>query len=255
VWSSKWLAGMLALLLCAGCIARYVRIEQKGLTCAEAHQIALETVHKLGYHIDDTSKPAPNAPGMIAATREEGTSKQALLVQIFCTSAGAAVEAKTEGGGLAELSLPSEFKHTFETTAAARPPTRAAAESGLDVLLTPERGNAADLGVDLSDLGILPVSMRITNRTARVYRLKTTEVVLQTADGGRVTPLKLADVTARLSPAAGDALRQKVLTDRDVRPDETVTGFLLFPFNAYARARVVLIDRSSDEPEGFSIEF
>ena len=253
-WSGQ-VAGMAALLLCAGCIARYVRIEQKGLTCGEAQQIAIETVHKLGYHIDDVSKPGLNAPGMIAASREEGTDKRSMLVQVFCTTAGAAVEAKAEGGGLAEFSLPSEFKRTFETAAATRPPVRAPAEKGLDVLLTPERGNVAAVGVDLNDLGILPVSVRITNNTPRTYHFTTREVVLQTADGDRVEPSSVASISAQLPPASVDALRQKTLADRDIHPNETVNGLLLFPFNAYARARVVLIDRASDEPEGFSIEF
>ena len=48
--------------------------------------------------------------------------------------------------------------------------------------------------------------------------------------------------------------RVRVLDSR-IKPGETVSGFLLFPFKSFVRARVVLIDRASDEPEGFSIEF
>jgi hypothetical protein len=43
--------------------------------------------------------------------------------------------------------------------------------------------------------------------------------------------------------------------DQDIKPNETLTGLLFFPFNSYNRARVELIDKESDEAEGFSIEF
>ncbi|HVO22810.1 MAG TPA: hypothetical protein VMW56_04200 [Candidatus Margulisiibacteriota bacterium] len=33
----------------------------------------------------------------------------------------------------------------------------------------------------------------------------------------------------------------------------TLTGWLFFPFNSYVRARVELIDKQTDETEGFSI--
>ena len=246
-------AAFVALLLCAGCAGRYVRIEQKGLTCADAYQIAITAVRKMGYTIDQATKPAPSVPGMITASHEEGSNKQSMLVQVFCTSLGAEVEAKTEQGGLTQRSFPQEFKRTFEAAAAERPPVRAAPASGLDVLLAPERGDA--LGVDLSDAGVLPVSVRITNHTPRVYRFTVKDVVLQTVDGERVTPSALAGVAAKVPAVAADTLRPKVLSDRDIKPGEVVSGFLLFPFKSYARARVVLIDRASDEPEGFSIEF
>jgi hypothetical protein len=242
-------------LLCSACLGRYVRIEQKGLTCAEAHQIAIAAVRKMGYTINDSMKPSPGAPGMITAARESGTSKQGMLVQVFCTTLGAEVEAKMEEGGLAQLSFPAEFRRTFEAAAAARLPARAAAESGLDVLLAPERGNVAELGVDLSGVGVLPVSVRITNRTPRAYRLRVKDVVLQTGAGDRVIALQVAGVAAQVSPAAAEGLRRQVLADRDIKAGETVAGFLLFPFKSYARARVVLTEESSGEPEGFAIEF
>jgi hypothetical protein len=97
--------------------------------------------------------------------------------------------------------------------------------------------------------------VRISNRSARVYAFRVKDVVLKTEDGGRARPLGFQDIGAQLSPVDADRLQQKALTDRDIQAGETMTGFLFFPFKAYVRARVVLTDRASDEPEGFSIEF
>jgi hypothetical protein len=250
------LAVCLALLLAGpGCMARYIRMDEKGLTCSEAYQIAIAAVRRMNYTIDTVNKPVPGAPGVITAKLTEGASTRGLMVQIFCTTMGSAIEAQTDSGGLADLNFPNEFRHSFATVAATRAPERRPAENGLDVLLTPARGNAPELGVDVGSIGVLPVSVRISNRSARVYGFRVTDVVLKTEDGERAKALGVQTLSAQLSPTAADTLRRKALTDRDIAAGETLTGFLFFPFKAYAGARVVLIDRASDEPEGFSIEF
>lgn len=248
----------LALLACCvvmGCAGRYIRIEQQGLTCVEAHQIAITAVQRLGYTIEQVQKPAPSAPGFITGAHEEGANKQTIFVQVFCTTLGAEVEAKAEGGGLGQLNFPSEFRRSFEVAAATRAPVRKAAESGVDVLLTPERVNSSDLGVDLTPTGSLPVSVRITNSTNRNYRFRTKDVVLQTAEGERVKPLSPKDVATKLDSAAAATIQKKAVTDRDIKANETLNGYLFFPFKSYSHARVVLKDLESGEPEGFSIEF
>ncbi len=246
----------LLLFFCSGCVARHVLLSEKGLTCVEAQRIAIATVRRMGYTITESTKATPGAPGMIIASREEGTRKRGLMVSVVCTTMGAEVEAQSDQGGLADLNFASEFRRNFEAATINRPPPRPPAESGVDVLLTPERGsNVADFGVDLSAAGVLPVSVRITNRTPRTYRFRVKGVRLQTAAGERVAPLGTDRIAAQAGSDAASALQQKALRDRDIGPNETLTGFLFFPFNAYARARVELIDRQSDESEGFSIEF
>jgi hypothetical protein len=247
-------SGVALALLCSGCIARYVRIADPGLTCVEAHRVAIEAVRRMGYTVTEATKAAPGFPGMIVAARETGTRTEGLLVRVFCTVQGAEVEAKTDQGGFAQLSINNEFRHSFEAAAANRAPPRPAAASGVDVLITPERGSELSaLGLDLS--AVLPVSVRITNRTARVYDFRAAGVRLQTAEGERVAPLAVADFAAHLPAEAAQSLRDKVLTDRDIAPDATLTGLLLFPLKSYTRARIELIDRASNETEGFAIEF
>jgi hypothetical protein len=247
--------GLAALLGGSGCVARYIRMDEKGLTCTEAQRIAIVAVRRMNYTIDSVTKPTPGAPGVITATRTDGATTKGLMVQVFCTTMGASIAATSENGGLADLNFPAEFRRSFETAAATRAPERPPAASGLDVLVTPARGSTPDLGVDVGSLGVLPVSVRISNRSARTYGFHVKDVVLKTDDGERAQPLGISSISAQLSPADGDRLRQKALGNCDIPAGETATGFLFFPFKAYTGARVVLIDRASDEPEGFSIEF
>jgi len=253
--SGLWLSTF-SLLLLSGCVARHVTLSEKGLTCAEAQRVAVDTVRRMGYTISETTKATPGTPGVIVASRTDGTSTRGLMVSVACTTLGAEVEAKSDQTGLSDLNFASEFRRTFEAATANRPPPRPPAASGVDVLLTPERASSfADLGVDLSAAGVLPVSVRITNHTARTYRFGVKGVRLQTATGERVAPLGNDGLTSQIGADAAATLRQKVLHDSDIAPNATLTGFLFFPFNSYARARVELIDKQSDEAEGFSIEF
>jgi len=247
-------AGVLVVLTSSGCIARYVRLAEKGLTCVEAQHIAVQAVARMGYTISETTKATPASPGIIVGSREEGLNKHGILVQVFCTTQGAEVEAKSDQGGLSELSFANDFRRSFEAVTANRPPPRPPAESGVDVLLTPEH-NVEGLDIDLITLGILPVSVRITNHTARDYRFRAAGVLLQTDSGERVAHLTVANFAKQLTTDAAATLRQKALEGGTIAPNETLTGLLFFPFKAYARARVELIDRASDESEGFTIEF
>lgn len=246
----------LLLLLCSCCVARHVTLSEKGLTCVEAQRIAIDTVRSMGYTITDATKPTPGTPGVILASRTEGTSTHGLMVSVACTTLGAEVEAKSDQTGLTDLNFSSEFRRNFEAATVNRPPPRPPAASGVDVLLTPERGGSlADLGVNVDTAGLLPVTVRITNHTPRTYRFQVNGVRLQTAAGDRVAALEGEALTAQVGSDDGAALRQKALHDSDVAPNATLTGLLFFPFNSYSRARVELIDKQSDEAEGFAIEF
>lgn len=243
------------MLVSYGCAARYVRIQEKGLTCPDAYRVAIETVRRMGYTITDATKASPGAPGIIVAAREEGTGKLGLMVSVFCTTAGAEVEARSDQGGMAQLSFPGEFRRRFDAVLANQAPPRPPAAAGVDVLLATDRaGDLGQLAVDLNGNGILPVSVRITNHTQRAYRFRVRGVELRTADGTRVRPLAAADLAKKLDAGAVETLRQKILEDHDIDSNDALMGWLFFPFNVYTSARVELIDRASGEAEGFSME-
>src|SRR5262245_49824166 len=69
---------VLLMVLMSGCIARQMRIAERGLTCVEAQKVAIEAVRRMGYTISEATKAAPGSPGMIVAAREVGTNKQGL---------------------------------------------------------------------------------------------------------------------------------------------------------------------------------
>jgi hypothetical protein len=255
-WNSRsglWLSAFSLSLLFCSCVARHITLSEKGLTCVEAQRIAIDTVRRMAYTINETTQATPGTPGVIIASRTDGTHTRNLMVSVTCTTLGAQVEAKSDQTGLSDLDFSSEFRRTFEAATVNRPPPRPPAESGVDVLLTPER-SVPDVSADLATAGILPVSVRITNHTARAYRFRVKGVRLRSASGERVAPLGNDALTAKLGAAAA-ALRKQAVHDDDIAPDATLTGFLFFPFNSYSRARVELIDKQSDEAEGFSIEF
>ena len=52
-----------------------------------------------------------------------------------------------------------------------------------------------------------------------------------------------------------NVVREKIIADGGVEPNATMSGFLYFPASAYRRAKLVLIERESEEAEGFAVEF
>jgi len=251
-----WLMSVTLVLAVVGCGARLVRFEEKGVTCTEAQSLAITAVRKMGYTIGETRKPLPGTPGMIRASRSVGSHKQGMFVQVFCTMLGAEVEAKTEEGGAVDLSFANDFRRAYDAAVAAKPQQREAAKEGLDVTLTPGRGSgSSDLPVDLSNQGIIPMSVRISNNTSRTYELKVRNVVLNTTTGEKIKPLGVDKVTAGVAADGAAVIRAKALVDGRVAPQAVVSGFLFYPMKPYTRGRVTLKDTADGEPEGFSIDF
>lgn len=242
-------------LVLAACAGRYVRIEEKGMTCGEAQQLAIGTVQRLGYKIAEVTKAEPGSPGVVTGRREEAGRTGRVLVQVFCTTMGAEIQAKAEGQGLEALDFAGQFEKTFSAMAAVRPTPRPLAETGVDVAVVVERPSGSGLGVDISEQGVAPVLVRIANRTSRKYRFETSGVQLQTPDGRRVAPLSGESVTGKLPPEQREIVARQLLHDRTIYPGETAEGYLFVPFGAYRRARVTLTDLDNQESEGFSIEF
>lgn len=237
------------------CAGRYVRIEEKGMTCGEAQQLAIGAVQRLGYTIAEVTKAEPGSPGIVVGRREEPGRTARVLVQVFCTTLGAEIEAKAEGQGLQGLDFAGQFEKTFAAMAQARPAPRPLAETGVDVAVVVERPSASGLGVDLSGQGVAPVHLRIANRTSRKYRFETAAVQLQTADGRRVAPLSSEALMAQWPGDLKGSIAPKLLRDGTIEPGQIVEGYVFVPFGAYRRARVTLTDIDNDESEGFSIEF
>lgn len=236
-----------------GCAGRYVRIEQPGVPCHQAQGLAIEAVRRMGFSVQEVLPPAPGVPGMIRAERPSGGRTQQALVQIFCTTAGAEVEARSEG--VSDLGFRNDFEKSFRISTSAPRPVRTAAPAGIDVLVLPERADAGGIGADLRGTGLLPVRVRITNSTPRRLRLAPEAITLIGTGSTRVRPLSEAAALAKVPASDRGTVESNLLGAGTIGKGETVSGYLLFPFASYTGARVTLEEEESEETEGFSIDF
>src|SRR5262249_25634127 len=117
------------------------------------------------------------------------------------------------------------------------------------------RDARAIFGVDLPTAGITPLELKIDNRTERTYAFSRARVKVVTQDGHESHPLREKDLAAKLGDTVSTQLAAKLIAEGDLAPGGGRTGFMYFPAAAYRRATVILLDRESDEPEGFNVEF
>ena len=127
--------------------------------------------------------------------------------------------------------------------------------------VTPESLLAHALGLLVdNDIGSLVVLER-----GKLIGMLTFREVLRAMheNKGAAGTMKVREVMVRpeiVSPDTEvDDLRRVMLEKHTryipVMEGETLMGVLFFPFKTYTRARVELTDRTSDEQEGFAIEF
>lgn len=223
------------------------------LSCEEANRLAYRTVAVLGYTPASLQVAAPGQPGHILA-RKEGAKDG--MVTITCNSNGAVVEPEKTGIAIPSMvggaerpgEFPQLFKQAFnilrgtQEAAAARGP-----EKGLNLTMTPLNSfdSQIELGADLPAGGVLPVRVVISNNTPRPYGVDMGKIFLQPAGGGRVAPIA--------PPAAGQS--KALQGEMTIQPGQTVSGYLFYPAGQYTSARTTLVDKETDEGEGFSIQF
>ena len=223
------------------------------LSCDEANRLAYRTVTTLGYSIVSLQVATPSQPGYILARKEGAKDGK---VTITCNGGGATVEPEKTGLPIPSLvgatEQPGEFPQIFVQTfnilrstqeiAAKREP-----EKGLVMTIIRLNGfeSQLELGADLPATGILPVKVVISNNTARPYGLEASKVFLQSAAGARVAPI------APPLAGQGKALQEELT----LQPGQTVTGYLFYPAGEYTSDRTMLIDKETEEREGFSVQF
>jgi hypothetical protein len=224
------------------------------LSCEEANRLAYRTITVLGYTPAELQVARPGQPGHILA-RKKGQKDG--KVTITCNADGGAV-VEPEKTTLPVPSLigaaerPGEFPQIFTQTfnilrsgqelAAQRGP-----EKGLTITLTRLNNfeSQMELGTDLPASGVLPVKVVINNNTPRPYGIEMGQVLLQSTGGGSVAPI------APPPAAQGKALSGELT----IQPGQTVIGYLFYPLGNYTSARTTVIDKETDEREGFSVQF
>jgi hypothetical protein len=243
--------------LFAGCLVqqppRKRTIEAPTLSCQEANQLSYRTVLALDFSVVSFETASPGHPGRILA-RKDGRPDG--IVTITCTESGAVVEPEKTGLPIPALDSraerPNEFPQIFlKSFNILRMQQDYAVQKGPEkgLTLTMTRLNSyesrIELGVDLPASGVLPVKVVISNNTARPYGLDAAKVYLMAEGGGRVTPSP--------APAAGQG--KALQGDITIQPGQTLSGYLFYPAGNYASARTTLVDKESDEGEGFSVQF
>lgn len=253
--SLTWIAAVGIVGVLSGCAARQTPqaknlvIETKTLTCEEANQLAYQAVTTLGYSVSSLQVASTGQAGMIEAKKEGASNGR---VTITCAGGGIAVEPERAGLPLPSLkgkqiaSFPQLFTQTFNILLMQK---GYAPQQGATLTMTMTRLNnfesQMELGSDLSAGGVLPVKVVITNNTSRPYGLDAGKVFLMAEGGRRVAPVA--------PPASG---REKALLgEMTILPGQIVTGYLFYPSGAYSSARTTLIDKETDEGEGFSVQF
>lgn len=220
--------------------------------------------------------------GIGKIVRRDGTSS---------SSAGSAGSSGSSGGSTGGGS--SSSASSGSSAGSSSSGSRARSEPkvvGVQALLTPIRGYATllDFEANLTEAGILPVKVRITNGTRRTLEFDPADVVLRKAGSrDRAKPLSASQALERLKAANLDALNKSgaqassgtgpgdplapsslgdvgragsIMRDRRLRParlraGDVVEGFLFFEEAPYDRARVLMIDSATGETEGFLVEF
>lgn len=240
-----------------GCAAqqppRKRTIEAPALSCEEANRLTYRTITVLGYAPASLQVATAGSPGHILARKEGAPDGK---VTITCGGSGAVVE--PEKTGLAVPSLlgaaerPNEFPQVFTQTfnilrIQKEYEIQQGPAKGLSMTLTRLNSfeSQMDLGADLPVGGVLPMKVVITNNTSRPYGLDASKVYLMTAGGGRVAPV------APPASGQGKALQGEVT----LQPGQTLTGYLFYPAGNYSSARTTLVDKETDEGEGFSVQF
>lgn len=260
-------------------------LRDRPLTCDEANTYAYHTLENLGFSVTAFDPAVIGHPGTLHGRRKRDAKK--VTVVVTCKGRTADIDASEDGKWLGQLDFKRSFYLSFTSTAemAALEATaahKAAAQplakksGGLQVLIKPVRGLAAklDFDLDLAAADVLPVRVTIDNGTTRTYLIDPMEdIALVGADGTRVHPLSMSEVTRRVvhkqaSAAAGGTplpstsraeiahrLGVRALQAHTVTPGQRVSGYLFFQLAPYATARVSTEDQQTGETEGFIVEF
>lgn len=249
--------------------SRATRVSEPMVSCSEATHSAIQAVRRMGYTVTEVKRASAAEPGLVTGVRERGFApanpvaggQNTMKVRVTCSDRGSSFEAVSDEGGLAQLSFSSNFSSVLKKEISTKTvrQTRPAEEArGLIVTMEPARPNdaLAVFGEDLPGAGVTPVKVEINNRSDRRYSFEGDRVTLVTTQGKREKALSpdAAAAMAGLSASAAK-LRDKAIPEGEIAAGEARSGYLYFRASTYRRARVVLTDIESEEPEGFSIGF
>lgn len=246
-------------------------IHQPNLTCDQANQFSYRVVERLGYTIRAFSPAKPGVPGTVNGVRASELGEEPVSVQITCAADGVHVDANAESplDIAAENALPLSSTHTvsqgkisgvaparvyfrrafyayfmgrMEAAARGESPTP---QGQMQIKLTPITGMEATLEFGKPIVNLFTVRVEISNTTTRAYVVEVDKIVVFTPEGKRVPPVS-ADTAALPVPP---------LATQQLAPGARLKGYLYYPPGSYRSARGGMIEKESQEHEGFDIQF
>jgi len=243
-------------------------VAEAGLPCSEATAAARRALGKLGYEVVDVQPAQPGTPGKVVGRRNTGWKLQTpepgadyeTIIVVRCSDRGAEFEASSSETLFDRRNLKKELGPALTASAqqrVQRPRIPERVEQGMVIEMTPLRGSeaVAEFGADLLGAGILPVKVEIKNRTGRSYAFRGAQIEMISQEGERRRPLTESNLVAKQPPVILVRLREKLIADGDLAAGAEHGGYLYFEAAAYRRARVTLLDKETEETEGFAVEF
>ena len=251
-------------------LAEIYAISDQQLSCEQAQELSYRTVERMGYTVTSVTQATQGGEGVVKAERRNRDRIEPVQVTIRCQPTGVKVDAAS----FSTLDVASDNPHPLTTVFSAssaptspenRPPpttyfrrafyslfnglaTHAkqyGPEGEVQVRVRPFQSMEAELAFGAQASEVFVVSVEVSNLTPQTYVLDTQQVVLLTADGGRVNALTAKESSLPTQPLPSQTLASRV----------TTKGYLYYPAGEYVGAQGYLTAVGSQEREGFHIEF
>jgi len=276
------LALALALAGCASMQKQY-NVRRDNVSCDEANRYAFRSMRSMGYRVTTFEPASAGRPGRLKGSKEgDRGGMHYATVQLTCEPGAVLLEAAEDQLFAQDVEFSRGFYLTFTSYADNAASVAAYAEEqsggvksgGVKFRIEPQLGleSKLDFGHDLQAGGVLAVRVVVQNGSDRIYELDPRDIELRPLEGrGKVRQLRIPEAAASVARAtAGDlpagaptpstaaieqALRERQLAGRTLRPGDAAEGFVYFKTGEYARARATLTDVETSEGEGFLVEF
>jgi hypothetical protein len=222
-------------------------IHETDLTCDQANRISYRVLEQLGYEVRAFTPASAGGKGVVRGARARPIGEDWASAWISCGGDGIHVTADGSGGLMAmnvqfSQSFYSRFKGHVE---AARRGEEPKAQGQMQIVMEPLIGLKAKLEFGTEVTGIFPVRVEVSNTTNRTYVLDAEQMMLRTSSGDRVKPLSEGNGTF---PA-------RALTSQTVAPGTNIKAYLYYPPGSYTGARGSIVEKESQEREGFDVQF
>ena len=248
-----WL--MVAFLLLGCPTPKQFVVQRPGLTCDRATRVAYRTMIALGYTVTSVAPADQVHPGDIIGTKPsaDGRGVDTGRVVIRCGADGATIEP------IEEALFPTfEFSRGFDYSFKAlvqQPEAEAPSGGGqgLEVLVKMMTADQAILDLDgvPTVAGTIAVRVTVRNHTDRAVVVDPASIDLVPANGEAAGPLAGTARSAALTGSAGERVQQELLKSGKIAPQETRTGYVIYPAAPYREARISIEDAETGETEGF----